>query len=75
MEHLVDDFISFVSEFTNLTDADRDQVRTFDRVNALEYDHDVSHWFTPEQVRRLYRNNPHWASLEERIYGDLAFLD
>jgi hypothetical protein len=75
MEHLTDDFIAFVSELTDLTEADREQVRAFERVNALEYDHDVSHWFTPEQVRRLYRNNPHWASLEERVYGDLALLD
>jgi len=75
MECLADDFMSFVSELTNVSEADRDQISAFGPVNALEYDHDVTHWFTPEQIRRLYRNNPLWASVEERIYGDLALLD
>jgi hypothetical protein len=75
MEHLADDFIAFVSELTEVTDADRDQIASSEPVNALEYDHDISHWFTPEQIRRLYRNNPLWASVEERVYGDLALLD
>jgi hypothetical protein len=75
MERLADDFIAFISEQTDLTDADRDQISAFGTVNALEYDHDITHWFTPEQVRRLYRNNPLWASVEERLYGDLLLLD
>jgi hypothetical protein len=75
MEELVDDFIAFVSQLTDVTDRDREQVAALGPVNALSYDHDVTHWFTPEQVRDLYRNNPLWASVEERVYGDLALLD
>jgi hypothetical protein len=75
MEVLADDFIAFISEFTDVTAADRAQIASFDSVNALEYDHDISHWFTSEQVRRLYHNNPLWASVEERVYGDLALID
>jgi hypothetical protein len=75
MERLVDDFTAFISEFTEVAAEDREQIATFGPVNALEYDHDVGHWFTPEQIRRLYRNNPMWASIEERIYGDLKLLD
>ena len=75
MERLTDDFIAFVSELTEVSEADREQIAAAKPVNALEYDHDVSHWFTPEQIRRLYRNNPLWASVEERLYGDLALLD
>jgi hypothetical protein len=60
---------------TDLNESDREQIAAFGPVNALEYDHDVTHWFTPEQIRRLYRNNPLWASVEERLYGDLALLD
>ena len=44
-------------------------------MNTLEYDHEVEHWFTPEQVRLMYSNNPVWASLEQRLYGGLALLD
>ena len=75
MERLADDFIAFVSELTEVTSADREQITAAEQVNALEYDHAIAHWFTPEQVRRLYRNNPLWASVEERVYGDLALLD
>jgi hypothetical protein len=75
MERLVDDFIAFISELTDLSDEDREQVATFGRVNVLEYDHEIAHWFTPEQVRLLYARNPAWAALEERVYGGLALLD
>ncbi len=75
MERLADDFTAFVSQLTDIDDADRERIAGFERINALEYDHDITHWFTPEQVRRLYRNNPLWASVEERVYGDLALLD
>jgi hypothetical protein len=75
MECLADDFFAFISDLTDVTDQDREQIADVGPVNTLEYDHDVTHWFTPEQVRRLYRNNPLWASVEERLYGDLALLD
>jgi hypothetical protein len=75
MEQLVDDFIAFISDLTDLSDEDREKIAASEPVNALEYDHEIAHWFTPEQVRRLYRNNPLWASVEERVYGDLALLD
>src|SRR5688572_11139313 len=51
MERLTDDFITFVCELTDVTDSDREQIAALGPVNALEYDHDVSHWFTPEQIR------------------------
>jgi hypothetical protein len=75
MERLVDDFIAFISELTELSDEDRDKIATSGPVNALEYDHEIGHWFTPEQVRQLYARNPLWAATEERVYGDLALLD
>jgi hypothetical protein len=75
MERLGEDFTAFVAELTELTDEDRERIASFERVNTLDYDHEIGHWFTPEQVRRLYRNNPLWASVEERVYGDLALLD
>jgi hypothetical protein len=75
MEWLAEDFTAFVSDLTNVSADDRERITTFDSVNTLDYDHDIGHWFTPEQVRRLYRNNPLWASVEERVYGDLALID
>jgi hypothetical protein len=75
MESLAEDFTAFISELTDVSDSDRERIASFEPVNTLEYDHDIAHWFTPEQIRLLYRNNPLWASVEERIYGDLALLD
>jgi hypothetical protein len=75
MEHLVDDFTAFISELTDLSEEDRQRIATFGPVNAFEYDHEIAHWFTPEQVRMLYARNPVWAAIEERVYGDLALLE
>jgi hypothetical protein len=75
MEHLAEDFTAFVSELTALTEGDRHNIATYPPVNTLEYDHTLEHWFTSEQLRVMYSNNPVWAALEQRLYGDLAFLD
>jgi hypothetical protein len=75
MEELAEDFTDFISELTDVSAEDRERIASFDSVNVLDYDHDIRHWFTPEQVRLLYRNNPLWASVEERVYGDLALID
>ena len=65
VEHLAQDFIALIAEFREPTPEERRQVAGLPRVNAIEYDHDVSHWFTPAQVRSMYRHNPRWAALEE----------
>ena len=75
VEYLPMDFTALVSELTDLTAGERHDVANHPRVNALEYDHEIRHWFTPEQVRLMYASNPVWAALEERVYGNLALLD
>jgi hypothetical protein len=75
MDRLVDDFTAFISELTDLSDEDREKIACFEPVNAFEYDHEIAHWFTPEQVRLLYARNPVWAEVEEHVYGGLALLD
>jgi hypothetical protein len=75
MEELAQDFTDFISELTDVSAEDRARIASFDSVNVLDYDHDIRHWFTPDQVRRLYHNNPLWASVEERVYGDLSLID
>jgi hypothetical protein len=70
-ERLVDEFLDFVSEFTDLTAQDRQRVTELGSVNALQYDHDPSHWFTNEQIDLMYRRNPLWSSVERKVYGGL----
>jgi|RhiMetdeSRZDD1v2_1073273.scaffolds.fasta_scaffold126183_4 hypothetical protein len=74
LEHLAEDFAGFIAHFADLTDDRRHDIEHYPQVNTLEYDHDLEHWFTPEQVRRMYESNPVWAALEERVYGDLVSL-
>jgi hypothetical protein len=73
-ESLADDLIDFVSELRDVDDAEREHVRAVGRINALDYDHDVSRWFTPAQVERLYERNPRWAAVEETVYGEVRAL-
>jgi hypothetical protein len=74
MDHLAEDFTDLISDFTDVDDAARARIAEFPAVNALRYDHDPSHWFTAERLRRLYENNPLWAAAERAAYGNLAFV-
>jgi hypothetical protein len=71
MEHLVDDFLAFISEFTDVSQHRRDAVRAQPMVNAHDYDHDITSWFTADQIDQLYERNPKWAALERELYGSL----
>ena len=74
MESLSQDFVGFISEFREISDADREQVKALGEVNQGVYDHDIEFWFTPEHITRMYVNNPLWATLEQELYGDLYEL-
>jgi hypothetical protein len=71
MEHLAEDFLDFVSELTDVGAQCREQVSALRTINALDYDHDIRHWFSDAQIRRMYEVNPVWRSVEEKMYGDL----
>lgn len=38
--------------------------------NKMKYDHDVTHFFSKDQIRQLYLNNPVWAEREIKLYGN-----
>jgi hypothetical protein len=71
MELLADDFLGFVSGLREVSDVERERVLALGPVNSAEYDRELANWFTPEQVERMYLNNPSWATLEQELYGDL----
>jgi hypothetical protein len=71
-ESLADDLLGFVAELRTVTDSERVRVRAVGPVRALDYERDVSRWFTPAQVERLYQRNPAWAALEARLYPELV---
>lgn len=73
MEHLREDFVAFVSRFRPLSEKELARTRTAAPKKGVPvYDHDPGHFFTREQIERLYETNPLWASIEREVYGDLA---
>jgi len=70
-EHLAQDFLRFIAEFTTVSDEQARRVMQIGPVNAQEYDRRVEAWFTPEQIRTMYERNPEWARLEAEVYGSL----
>jgi hypothetical protein len=70
-ESLTEDFLAFISEFTEVTDERRASVVALGPVNAHEYDHSIERWFTPAQIATMYERNPDWAALERGLYGGL----
>jgi hypothetical protein len=71
MESLTEDFLAFISEFTDPSEEERARVVDLGRVNVLQYDHEIEHWFDEEQIREMYRRNPIWAGVERKRFGNL----
>ncbi len=63
-EHLADDFLAFIATLTEVSPRARRKIGRAGRVNELRYDRELSSWFTPEDIERLYEQNPLWASIE-----------
>ena len=69
-ESLTEDFLGFISELTEVTEEQRQQVHYLGPVNTHDYDKDLASWFGPNLIERMYEANPIWAELEREIYGD-----
>lgn len=69
-DRLIDDFLAFIQQYTDVTDAQLEAVRQLPRVNELVYDKAIDHWFTSAHIRLMYLRNPAWATAEAAAYGD-----
>lgn len=69
-EYLVEDFISFVSRFTEVTPEREDRAHKIGRINQMSYAHELKRWFTKEQIADMYQSNPLWRSVEDEVYAD-----
>jgi hypothetical protein len=71
MEHLVEDFFELVSELTDVSEEQRQGIFALGQVKERPtYDPEPYHWFTEEQVRRMYENNPLWRAVERQVYRE-----
>jgi SAM-dependent methyltransferase len=71
-EFLADDFLAFVSEFTEVPEAKHREILELGSTRLgtpLTYDHRIDQWFTPDQIHSMYERNPEWAAVEQRLYG------
>jgi hypothetical protein len=71
MESLTEDFLRFISEFTEVTGERHAAAVALGPVNAHEYDHSLESWFTPAQIATMYEHNPDWAAIERELYAAL----
>jgi hypothetical protein len=71
-EHLVDDFLGFIKQHTDVTDGQIEAARNLPRINELVYDKAIDHWFSSAHIRLMYVRNPAWATVEAAVYGDAA---
>jgi hypothetical protein len=74
-ENLGGDFLEFASQYTHVNEEKRAHIFHLGRINERHYDHEVSHWFSEEQIARLYENNPIWATAEQQAYDRRRALD
>lgn len=73
-ENLKSDVFGFVSGYLE------PGVRQIKQINSVpnrtrNYNHDPFHHWTPAQIVKMYENNPLWASVEEKVYGNLLKWD
>jgi hypothetical protein len=71
MEHLATDMVSLLAELRDVTAAEARAVQSLAPVNANDYEHSLEHWFSAEQIQRMYQQNPAWACRELALYGEV----
>lgn len=49
-----------------------DEALRKENVAKIDYVRQLSFWFTNEELSRLYKANPIWASIEQGVYGEPA---
>jgi hypothetical protein len=67
-EYLVSDFIRFMSRFDTSAQSKRSLIEELNPKPPRDYNHDWAHWFTAEQIEKLYRENPVWTRVEKLCY-------
>jgi hypothetical protein len=67
---MIEDFLAFMRTQAEVTPEREEIIRRLPRVNELEYDKVIDHWFSSAHVRLMYLQNPVWAAVERVVYGD-----
>jgi hypothetical protein len=70
VEHLEGDFTNVFSKFIKFTPP-LDSSFFQKRVNTSDWGNDIQHWFSPDELKKLYNACPLWSEYEREIYGNL----
>ncbi len=64
----------FSNVFSRYFDLDQEIINDFmkEKINVSGWDGDLSKWFGPGDLERLYESCPKWKVLEMELYGDLV---
>lgn len=65
MENLQDDILDFVKQYMEVKPV---TVRKMSMIQRLHSTHEP---WSDEEIKLMYQNNPKWAELEEKYYGNL----
>jgi len=67
-EFLLEDLELVLDYYFDLTQEQKEKIYTIKTKDKLEYNRNVSDWFTPEQIKELYRKSPTWKKYENLAY-------
>lgn len=71
-EHLVDDFIGFITHFTPINkSALAKRLEKCKTKRKRKYNHNIHDYWSSADIVQIYNNNPLWATIEEKVYGTL----
>ncbi len=73
-ENILEDFTDFIVDWV---DYSRQQIKEMlEPIHVKDfnsYDHEISKYWTSDEIKIIYKNNPLWASVEKEVYGDLLY--
>lgn len=68
-EKLLPDLLDFITNnIRKLSLNELEAIISVKTKNERTYDHDVSNWFTLEQINFFYKSNPVWTKIEKGLY-------
>ncbi len=65
------DLTALLSRHFQLTEQQKNCIATAATKRKMRYNHDVSTFFTIQQLDSMYARNPLWARIEQQVYGNL----
>lgn len=73
-EHLAEDFEMAFGDLLPIKSSAISKARKIRNKTEIDYPKRIEFHFTASDLEQLYASNPHWARLEEQLYGELLHV-